>query len=105
MNKNEFDYDVDKILNEESKLIDRYKLISPKEEDNTDSEIIEGIITNILDFGAFVDIGNHQSGLVHISEISEKFITDIHKELKIGERVKVKILNKEEDKISLTMKI
>lgn len=69
--------------------------------------ILEGTVRNVIDFGAFVDIGVHQDGLVHISQISNKFIkhpTDI---LSVGDIVKVKILDvdKEKKRISLTMKI
>lgn len=54
--------------------------------------ILEGVVTNITNFGAFVDIGVHQDGLVHISEISHTFITEPTKLLKVGQIVKVKVL-------------
>ena len=69
--------------------------------------ILEGTVRNVIDFGAFVDIGVHQDGLVHISQISNKFIKHPTDVLSVGEIVKVKILDIDKDKkrISLTMKI
>ncbi|MDH4273463.1 MAG: RNA-binding transcriptional accessory protein [Gammaproteobacteria bacterium] len=54
--------------------------------------ILEGTVTNVTNFGAFVDIGVHQDGLVHISALSEKFVKDPHEVVKAGEIVKVKVL-------------
>lgn len=54
--------------------------------------VLEGVVTNITNFGAFVDIGVHQDGLVHISEISHEFITEPTKLLKVGQIVNVKVL-------------
>jgi uncharacterized protein len=54
--------------------------------------ILEGVVTNVTNFGAFVDIGVHQDGLVHISALSEKFIDDPRKVVKAGDVVKVKVL-------------
>ncbi len=69
--------------------------------------ILEGTVRNVIDFGAFVDIGVHQDGLVHISQISNKFIKHPTDVLSVGDIVKVKILDIDKDKkrISLTMKI
>ena len=69
--------------------------------------ILEGTVRNVIDFGAFVDIGVHQDGLVHISQISDKFIKHPTDVLSVGDIVKVKILDvdKEKKRISLTMKI
>ncbi len=69
--------------------------------------ILEGTVRNVIDFGAFVDIGVHQDGLVHISQISNKFIKHPTDVLSVGDIVKVKILDvdKEKKRISLTMKI
>ena len=69
--------------------------------------ILEGTVRNVIDFGAFVDIGVHQDGLVHISQISNKFIKRPTDVLSVGDIVKVKILDidKEKKRISLTMKI
>ncbi len=66
--------------------------------------IIEGTVEKIMDYGAFVDIGNDLSGLLHISEISEKRISHPKAVLKIGQKIPVTILKVENGKISLSMK-
>ncbi len=68
--------------------------------------ICPGIVTNVTNFGAFVDIGVHQDGLVHISQLSEKFIKDPREIVNPGDRVKVRVLevNVEKSQISLSMK-
>ena len=68
--------------------------------------ILEGTVRNVLDFGAFVDIGVHQDGLVHISALSKKFVKHPLDVVKLGDIVKVKILyvDMERKKISLSMK-
>jgi protein Tex len=55
--------------------------------------VLEGIVTNVTKFGAFVDIGVHQDGLVHISELSNRFIKDPSEAVKTGQIVKVKVLS------------
>ncbi len=55
--------------------------------------VLEGVVTNVTKFGAFVDIGVHQDGLVHISELSNRFIKDASEAVKTGQIVKVKVLN------------
>jgi uncharacterized protein len=55
--------------------------------------VLEGVVTNVTGFGAFVDIGVHQDGLVHISEISNRYIKDPNEALKAGQIVKVKVLS------------
>lgn len=68
-------------------------------------EITQGKITGITKFGVFVDLGDGKSGMVHISEVSNTFVTDINEIHKIGDVVKVKILNIADDgKISLSIK-
>ena len=54
--------------------------------------ILEGIVTNVTAFGAFVDIGVHQDGLIHISELSERFIREASEVVKAGDRIKVRVL-------------
>jgi uncharacterized protein len=54
---------------------------------------LEGVVTNVTDFGAFVDIGVHQDGLVHISELSDKFVKDPHQVVKVGQKLKVRVLD------------
>ena len=67
---------------------------------------LKGTVRNVIDFGAFVDIGVHQDGLVHISQICDKFIKHPSEVLKVGDVVSVKILSVDADKnrISLTMR-
>ncbi len=55
--------------------------------------VLEGVVTNVTKFGAFVDIGVHQDGLVHISELSNRFIKDPSEAVKTGQIVKVKVLS------------
>lgn len=67
--------------------------------------IVEGKIVSIMPFGAFVDIGNKQSGLVHISEVSSRYVKDINECVKKGDSVKVKIIKIDDNgKISLSIK-
>lgn len=68
--------------------------------------ILTGTVRNVIDFGAFIDIGVHQDGLVHISQMSDKFIKHPLEAVKVGDIVKVKVLETDPAKkrISLTMK-
>ncbi|MCD8180864.1 MAG: S1 RNA-binding domain-containing protein [Firmicutes bacterium] len=67
--------------------------------------IVEGKVVSVMPFGAFVDIGNKQSGLVHISEISSRYVKDINECVKKGDVVKVKVIKIDESgKISLSIK-
>ena len=68
--------------------------------------VLTGVVRNVIDFGAFVDIGVHQDGLVHVSEISKKFIKHPAEMLSVGDTVKVKIksLDVAKKRIGLTMK-
>jgi uncharacterized protein len=69
--------------------------------------VLEGVISNVANFGAFVDVGVHQDGLVHISSITDKFISDPREILKAGEIVKVKVVEVDvaRKRISLTMRL
>ena len=69
--------------------------------------ILEGVVTNVAAFGAFVDIGVHQDGLVHISALSNTFVKDPHSVVKVGEVVKVKVVEVDEQRkrIALTMRL
>jgi uncharacterized protein len=69
--------------------------------------ILEGVVTNVAAFGAFVDIGVHQDGLVHISALSNTFVRDPHSVVKAGQVVKVKVLEVDEKRrrIALTMRL
>ena len=75
-------------------------------EDLKEGMTLKGTVRNVIDFGAFVDIGVHQDGLVHISQISNSFISHPSDVLKVGEKVKVKVLSVDltKKRISLTMK-
>ena len=68
---------------------------------------LPGIVTNITNFGAFVDIGVHQDGLVHISALANTFVKDPHTVVKAGQVVKVKVLEVDEKRkrIALTMRL
>ncbi len=69
--------------------------------------ILEGVVTNVAAFGAFVDIGVHQDGLVHISALSSTFVKDPHTVVKAGQIVKVKVLevDAKRRRIALTMRL
>jgi uncharacterized protein len=67
---------------------------------------LEGVVTNVANFGAFVDIGVHQDGLVHISQLADRFVDDPQKVVKVGQIVRVRVLEVNEGlkRISLSMK-
>ena len=69
--------------------------------------ILEGVVTNVAAFGAFVDIGVHQDGLVHVSALANKFVKDPHDVVKPGQIVKVKVMeiDVKRQRISLTMRL
>lgn len=75
-------------------------------EDLKEGMILNGTVRNVIDFGAFVDIGVHQDGLVHISQISDAYIKHPSEVLKVGQQVEVKVLGVDlaKKRISLTMK-
>lgn len=66
--------------------------------------ILEGKVSGIAAFGAFVELENGKTGLVHISEVSTEYVNDVKDHLKEGQEVKVKVLSTENDKISLSIK-
>jgi uncharacterized protein len=67
---------------------------------------LEGVVTNVANFGAFVDIGVHQDGLVHVSQLADRFVSDPKQIVKVGQVVKVRVLEVNEPlkRISLTMR-
>ncbi|MCY1255568.1 Protein YhgF [compost metagenome] len=69
--------------------------------------VLEGVVTNVAAFGAFVDIGVHQDGLVHISALSNKFVKDAHEVVKAGQVVKVKVMEVDvkRNRIGLSMRL
>lgn len=75
--------------------------------DLTCGMVLEGVVTNVANFGAFVDIGVHQDGLVHISRLADKFVKDPNQVVKVGDIVKVKVLEIDvlRKRIQLTMRL
>ncbi len=67
--------------------------------------VLSGTVRNVIDFGAFVDIGVHQDGLVHVSEIANKFIKHPSEVLKVGDVVQVKVLTVDEKKKRIGLSI
>ena len=68
--------------------------------------VVDGVVRNVIDFGAFIDIGVHQDGLVHVSEITDKFIKHPSDVLKVGQQVEAIIINldKKKQRIGLSIK-
>jgi len=75
--------------------------------DLTPGMVLEGVVTNVTNFGAFVDIGVHQDGLVHISALSEKFVKDPYEVVKAGDIVKVKVMEVDipRNRVGLSMRM
>jgi uncharacterized protein len=69
--------------------------------------ILEGTVSNVAAFGAFIDLGVHQDGLVHVSQLSHKFVTDAREVVKTGDIVKVKVMEVDaaRKRIGLSMKL
>jgi uncharacterized protein len=63
-----------------------------KLEDVKEGMVLQGVVTNVTAFGAFVDVGVHQDGLVHVSQLSTRFIKDPSEAVKVGDRLTVKVL-------------
>ena len=78
-----------------------------KLEDLTEGMVLNGTVRNVIDFGAFIDIGVKHDGLVHISEMSNKFIKHPSEVVSVGDIVKVKVIkiDKDRQKVGLSMKI
>jgi len=74
--------------------------------DLTDGMDLEGVVTNVTNFGVFVDVGVHQDGLVHVSEIAHRFVKDPADELHVGQRVQVRVksIDRERNRIGLSIK-
>ncbi len=78
----------------------RQEFVAPKFQDDVreisdlkPGMVLEGAVTNVTKFGAFVDVGVHQDGLVHISELSNRYIKDPSEAVKVGQIVKVQVLS------------
>ena len=69
--------------------------------------VLEGTVSNVAQFGAFIDLGVHQDGLVHVSQLSHKFVNDAREIVKTGDIVKVKVVEVDvaRKRIALTMKL
>jgi uncharacterized protein len=69
--------------------------------------VLEGTVSNVAAFGAFIDLGVHQDGLVHVSQLSHKFVTDAREVVKTGDIVKVQVVEVDvsRKRIALTMKL
>ena len=78
-----------------------------KFEDLREGQILTGTVRNVIDFGAFVDVGVKHDGLVHISEMSDKYIKNPSEVVSVGDIVKVKVIaiDMERQKVKLSMKI
>ena len=78
-----------------------------KFEDLREGQILTGTVRNVIDFGAFVDVGVKHDGLVHISEMSEKYVKNPSEIVSVGDIVKVKVIaiDMERQKVKLSMKI
>ena len=72
----------------------------------TEGMQLEGVITNVTNFGAFVDVGVHQDGLIHISELANEFVADPHKVVKPGQIVQVRVLavDAERNRVNMSMR-
>ncbi len=71
----------------------------------TIGQIVDGVVSNVMKFGAFIDLGEGKSGLVHISEISDKYVQNVSDVLEKGQNVKVKIISLDDHgKIALSIK-
>ena len=78
-----------------------------KLDDLKEGMVLTGTVRNVIDFGAFVDIGVKHDGLVHISEMSDKYIKNPSDVVSVGDIVKVKVINidRERQKVALSMKV
>jgi uncharacterized protein len=68
--------------------------------------VLAGVVTNVTQFGAFVDVGVHQDGRVHVSELANRFVKDPAEVVKVGERVRVRVIkvDRERRRIGLSIK-
>src|SRR5688572_6034955 len=82
----------------------RDDVTSPR--DLSEGMVLEGVVTNIVAFGAFVDIGVHQDGLVHVSQLADRFVRDPNDVVRVGQKVKVTVvsIDLERNRIALTMR-
>src|SRR6185436_15607188 len=67
--------------------------------------VLDGIVTNVTAFGAFIDVGVHQDGLAHVSELAHRFVKDPAEVVKVGDRVKVRVLSVDRDRKRIALSI
>ena len=74
--------------------------------DLTEGMTLEGVVTNVTNFGAFVDVGVHRDGLVHVSQLADRYVRDPHEVVKVGQVVTVRVMEVDTDRgrISLSMR-
>jgi len=74
--------------------------------DLVEGQVLPGIVTNVTNFGAFIDVGVHQDGLAHISQLADRFVRDPNEVVKVGQKVKARVLEVDLDRkrISLSLK-
>jgi uncharacterized protein len=74
--------------------------------DLTPGMVLEGVVTNVVAFGAFVDIGVHQDGLVHVSQLADRYVADAAQVVRVGQRVRVTVVSVdlERGRVALTMR-
>ena len=98
---------------EKNKLVLSGKVVARKQQEEernhriamlVPGNVVEGTVESIMPYGAFINLGNGISGLVHISQICQKRIGSVHEVLKEGQKVKAKIINTNDNRVSLSMK-
>ena len=98
---------------EKNKLVLSGKVVARKQQEEERNHriamlvpgtVVEGTVESIMPYGAFINLGNGISGLVHISQICQKRIDSVHEVLKEGQKVKAKIINTNDNRVSLSMK-
>ena len=77
-----------------------------KLEDLEEGMTLPGIVTNVTNFGAFIDVGVHQDGLAHISQLADRFVRDPNEVVKVGQKVRARVLEVDlkRQRISLSLK-
>jgi uncharacterized protein len=85
-------------------MVFRDDITEPK--DLSEGMVLDGVVTNIVAFGVFVDVGVHQDGLVHVSQLSDRYVSDPNQVVTVGQRVKVRVVSVDlqRNRIALTMK-
>ena len=110
---NELPVQVINVDKEKNKLVLSGKVVARKQQEEERNHriamlvpgtVVEGTVESIMPYGAFINLGNGISGLVHISQICQKRIGSVHEVLKEGQKVKAKIINTNDNRVSLSMK-